>query len=76
MHWPKGRAPSAAPDRIDIGSTSGGNGAVVAGETLIYCHPGKNQHEKRKARFPLSFIFSALQAPKMAARPCAAGNAE
>jgi hypothetical protein len=38
-------------------------------ETLIYCRPGKNQHGKRKARFPLSFIFNALQALKMAGLP-------
>jgi hypothetical protein len=44
-------------------------------QTLVYSDPGKDQRGKRKSRFPLSFIFSALQAPNMAARPCAAGNA-
>jgi hypothetical protein len=38
-------------------------------ETPIYCHPGKNQHGKRKARLLLSFIFDALQALKMAGLP-------
>ena len=38
-------------------------------ETLIYCHPGKNQHGKRKARFPLSFISNVLQTSKMATPP-------
>ena len=46
-----------------------------SGETLIYCHPGKNQHGKRKARFPLSFISNVLQTSKMATHPCVAGNA-
>jgi hypothetical protein len=29
-----------------------------------YCHPGNNQHGKRKARFPLSFIFNHLSGRK------------
>jgi len=44
-------------------------------ETLIIGHPGQNQHGIRKLRFPDAFIFSRLQRPKMAAHPCAAGNA-
>jgi hypothetical protein len=44
-------------------------------ETLIYCHPGENQHGKRKARFPLCVMFNALQASKTAAHPGAAGSA-
>ena len=46
------------------------------GEALIYCHPDKNTHGRRKARFPLSFVFHVLQTSKMAAHPCVAGNAE
>jgi hypothetical protein len=44
-------------------------------EKQIDCHPGKisTESEKRGSRFP-SFSF-VLQPPKMAARPCAAGNA-
>jgi hypothetical protein len=38
-------------------------------KTLIDCHPGKDQYGKRKVRFPLTFIFNALQAFKMAGLP-------